>query len=1160
VGEPTPGRGSALALPTGTVTFLFTDIEGSTPLLRELGRERYGEILASHRELLADAVEGHGGIVVDTQGDAVLAVFASAQAAVASAIQAQLALAAADWAHDRPLKVRMGLHSGEPTLTETGYVGVPLHRGKRVCDSAHGGQVLLSAATRELVMDELPPGASLRHLGRHELAGFDSAEAIFQLVAEGLQRDFPPVRTKSGRAQTQLLERSTELARLRAAVEATRAGSGRLSVIEGAAGIGKTSLLTEGRAMAEASGMRVLQGRGSELEQTFPYGIVRQLFEPALARASSTDRERLLDGAAALAAPLFAGGAVSGLAGDAADATFGILHGLYWLTANLADSAPVLMAIDDLHWADSASLRWLAYLAHRIEGHPVLCIASLRPLQGDADPHLAELLVDPATLTMQPTPLTQAAIAAMIADRVSAELLDEVAAACHEATGGNPLLLRELLSAVLDKPDGDEDTDLVAEVRRAAPEVVSRRVRLQLTKLGPEATALARAAAVLGDDAVCAQCVPELAGLTRDEADRLATRLSSAEVLEPNWPLRFTHPIVRAAVYDALGSSERGATHARAAELLIGKQAPIERIAAQLLQTPPSGSRDVVDRLLAAAEQSLSQGAPESAIAYLTRALAEPPPEESRMDVLLVLADAEGRTGAPGAVEHLREALGVLSDPARRSRARLDLARGLFWRSQEEEALAELEAVLAEAHDVEPPLRRTIEADYYAAALRLPALHESAHERLRLLEPSKDDDLGARMLLATKAYAAAFEGERLKEAVELGQRALAGANPYEEAPSWTYWYVVNLFTWADRFDLALPAVEEALAEARRRNAVYLFAGASMVRAMVGYSRGALLEAEADAHAAVDALPDPSVLIAPLCHSWLAHVLVERGNHEGAAAALGDAGADSALEERFVNQALFRARGVLRFAQGDFRGATADALASGRIIEAVGMRNPAITPWRTEAALAHISLGDTDTARQLATEELARTQRWGAQRPIGRALRVLGIAESGEHGLEHLRQAVHTLEHSPARLEQARSLAELGAALRRLGKRTEARDRLRAGLELASQCGAEPLTQRAREELIAAGAKPRSRAVSGVEALTPSERRIAAMAAEGMTNRDIAQALFVTPRTVEMHLSNAFRKLDIGSRTQLVEALAGTRQTEAPSDDSRRTAIGRSQPA
>src|SRR5918999_1333506 len=234
---------------------------------------------------------------------------------------------------------------------------------------------------------------------------------------------------------------------------------------------------------------------------------------------------------------------------------------------------------------------------------------------------------------------------------------------------------------------------------------------------------------------------------------------------------------------------------------------------------------------------------------------------------------------------------------------------------------------------------------------------------------------------------------------------------------------------------------------------------------------------------------------------------------------------------------FARRAALRLAQGSPEAAAADALACGRIYESVGIRNPAATHWRSDAALALLVAGRNEEARRLAAAELELARRWGAPRAAGHALRVAGLVEGSDAGLASLRDSVLLLEQSPALLERARSLVELGSALRRSLKRIEARDPLRAGLDLAQRCGALALAERAREELVAAGAKPRATAVSGAAALTPSERRVAGMASEGMTNRQIAQALFVTPRTVEMHLSNAFRKLRIGSRTQLPEALA-----------------------
>ncbi len=214
------------------------------------------------------------------------------------------------------------------------------------------------------------------------------------------------------------------------------------------------------------------------------------------------------------------------------------------------------------------------------------------------------------------------------------------------------------------------------------------------------------------------------------------------------------------------------------------------------------------------------------------------------------------------------------------------------------------------------------------------------------------------------------------------------------------------------------------------------------------------------------------------------------------------------------------------------------LDAGRRFEAVGGRNPAWMPWRSQAALALLELGDRDEARRLAGEELVLARVWGAPRALGAALRAAGLAEGGAAGLALLDEAVAVLADSSAKLEHAKARTELGAALRRANRRTKAREQLRRAVELATICGAAPLAARAETELLATGARPRRIALSGLESLTPSERRVAEMAAAGPTNREIAQALYVSSKTVEVHLSSVYRKLKIRSRSQLPAALAG----------------------
>jgi DNA-binding CsgD family transcriptional regulator len=263
-------------------------------------------------------------------------------------------------------------------------------------------------------------------------------------------------------------------------------------------------------------------------------------------------------------------------------------------------------------------------------------------------------------------------------------------------------------------------------------------------------------------------------------------------------------------------------------------------------------------------------------------------------------------------------------------------------------------------------------------------------------------------------------------------------------------------------------------------------------------------------------------------------MVERGRLDAADAAFRDYGLTDALfPNLLVANLLLDARGRLRCAQGDYQQGLDDLLAVGERQAAWEISNPGVIPWRSSAALACAALGDRERAGELVDQELALAR---TPRARGIALRAAGLVSEGQDGVGLLRDSVATLETSGARLEYARALTDLGAALRRAGRRTEAREPLRVGLDVATECGASAIAARAREELVTAGARPRRARIAGAEALTASERRIATMAATGMTNREIAQALFITIKTVKAHLGHVFQKLDITTRAQLAAAL------------------------
>ena len=554
----------------------------------------------------------------------------------------------------------MGVHTGEASLANQKYVGIAVHRVRRVCEAGHGGQILVSNATRGIVAAEPSEGVRLQDLGEVRLPGFDEPERLFHVVADRLAEISTDLRAaRPWREEPRrLLERSTELAALDRAIEATRSARGSLIVIEGPSGFGKSSLLAEGRERAASAGLSVLHARGSELESAFSFGVVRQLFEPAIARATPDQEAILFDGAAARAGRLFREDLGNAQANQ--DVAFSLLHGLYWLTLNLAETQPLVIAIDDLQWADAPSLRWLSYLVRRIEGHAICVIATARPVERE-DPMLAEMLVDPATTVLRPTALSAPAVAELVRAELAAEADDAFCVACHHSTGGNPLLLRELLRT-LAAEDVAPVAASVTMIQRIAPDAIARSVMLRLSRLSPQVQRLARAVAILGDGAY-RDHVAALAGLERREVAPAAAALARVDLLHQGPPLAFVHPVVGNAVYESIPPDEREAEHARAAEILRGGDAPPARVAAHVVLAPPGSVVGAVDIVFDAAQRAASEGGLESAVGYLSRALDEQVPDDKRAELLLELAGVELDLGRTGVVHRLQEAIELIDDP-----------------------------------------------------------------------------------------------------------------------------------------------------------------------------------------------------------------------------------------------------------------------------------------------------------------------------------------------------------------------------------------------------------------------------------------------------------------------------------------------------------------
>jgi DNA-binding NarL/FixJ family response regulator len=921
----------------------------------------------------------------------------------------------------------------------------------------------------------------------------------------------------------QLLERGGELARIEQAVAALRRGHGGVLVVQGAAGIGKSSLLRAVCEHAKVQQVQTLTARASELERDFGFGVVRQLLEARVICAAESERAELLAGASALAGP------VLGLGGTVGD-SFAALHGLYWLVANLTIGGPAVLAVDDLQWADEPSLRWLVYLCHRLEGLPVLVTATTRPPRSGHSPLLTELLAVSRVQIVCPGPLSEAAVGRLICEGLGARPDPAFVSSCATATGGNPFVLRELILDLA--ADGIEPSAAqAADVAQRVPGKVERTVLARLGRLDQAAAQFVRALAVLGEGSEL-RLVAALAGLDIGAATRAADALLTAELLAEGRPLRFVHPLVRSAVYEQLAPGARAQAHARAARLLFADGADDEQVAAQLLLCEPVGDPDAVQALRAAAAAALAGGAPDTAVGYLRRALAEPPIGPARAAVLRELGSAEQIARDPAAVVHLEQARQATTDPKARAQLANQLADVLFYSGDLARGSAVLQAGLDDLGDRHPDL----EVRLYAHKAGLEIHGEAMLERLR--ELAERPLPASRWAQLTLACLLAGRGESRDEVASLVERGLDGGRFMAEETSDALPVILACYALVHTNELqrAHELTEAMLADAQARGSVVGFVAATTHRGLAMLIRGELAEAEADIRAALElAVEHNLTYTVPIIATYLSRTLLQRGELQAAAAVLQDVTLPLAMAELPAAIFVIEARGRVWLARGHRAHAMSELRRCGEIADRRRLHNPAFFAWRSALALA-LAPEDPEQARELAQTELELARRADSPRAIGIALRVCGLLAEPGNRIELLEQSVAVLDNTPIRLELAYSLTELGAALRRVGARTAAREPLRRALDLAHRCGATRLADQARQEALAAGARPRRPWTTGVQALTPSELRVARLAAQPLSNRDIAQALFITTKTVSDHLSSTYRKLNISTRDELAVAM------------------------
>lgn len=880
--------------------------------------------------------------------------------------------------------------------------------------------------------------------------------------------------------------------------------------------------------MGAARGFRVLEATGDELERGFPFGVVRRLYEPVLRGLDPAEREALAQGAAAVF-----GAAVPD--GDDADLSFQALHGLYWLVAELAQRDPLLIAIDDVQWADYPSLRHLLYLCRRLEGLAVIVMIAERT--GEEAPAVLDELRETAAARIEPQPLSPSGALRLARAIFDAEPSPDFISASVERTGGSPLYLRETLVALRDEDLRPDDSSIEA-VGRINAEGLARHVSRRIESVDRAAPSVAGAIAVLGERARPGR-VALLSDVRATEVAGIVEQLRERGILDGGDVPRFTHPVIRAAVEARISAAQLNTWHRSAARLLDREGPGADHVAGHLLSCLPEDDPWVVERLREFAATAMRRGAPDLAARALARALEEPPPADARVAVLCELAAAEDAIGeADEALAHLAEASKRAADPGKRAEIAISRAQIFASTNRFSEAVAVLDAELERIGDSDPLLQQQIDAELITYALFSEEARRRGLERLASYSGRVPEGPAAQPILTAMAAAVALTGERAAESAELAERALREGFRGGDLTG-ELWFIASwILIFSDRPDLAESSAREKLKATRRDGRVREVFAVELTLACARYRQGALPDAVSGARAAL-AIADPGAHRA-WAHGVHALALLDSGELEAVEAGLEAAAPERWHEDTPGSFSLFWARAQLRLEQGRYDEAAADLDVLRRRGELVGpgLRTNNDVRHPVEVLLAH-RRGEAEEARDHAAAELDVARRFGGDGYVGTMLRISGIvAEPGDR-LGFLRESVEVLRGSVFRLEAARSLVELGAELRRRGERAAAREPLAEGLDLAYRCGAGGVVSQAMEELRAAGARPRRAVREGPDALTATESRMAVLAASGRSNREIAQELCVTLKTVEGTLMRAYSKLGIsgrGARAALPEAL------------------------
>jgi class 3 adenylate cyclase len=730
-----------------TITFLFTDIEGSTRLLKQL-RERYGETLTQHQRLLREAFGAHGGRELDTQGDAFFVAFDRAKDAVLAAAAAQQALASHSWPDGTPVRVRIGIHTGEAVVSGEKYVGLAVHRAARICAAARGGQVLVSQTTQNLLADEEDelPGLTLRDLGLEQLKDLDRPVRVYQLEGPRLAASFSePRTTEAAEARDSrgiFVGRERELAELNSGLEDALASRGRLFLLVGEPGIGKSRLTDELITNARARGARVLVGRCWEAGGAPAYWPWVQSLRAYVRDADAeTLRSQLHTSAADLAQIVpelreLLPSLPEPLLLESEAARFRLFDSTASFLRNASNAQPLVLVLDDLHAADEPSLLLLRFLAAELADTRILVVGTLRdvdPTVRDAlEATLVELGRERVTRRLELSGLTERDVARFIGLATGAEPRPGVVAAIHQETEGNPLFVGEVVRLLIDENRLDQLDDATATTL-AIPESVQEVIGRRLRHLSEECRRVLGLAAIFGRE-FAVEALERVSAVSEDELlDVLDEAVEERVVTDvPGAPgrLRFSHALIRDALYENLSPTRRLRLHRQVGEALEAHYARdlgphLAELAHHFCAALPAGSADkAIQYARAAADRAVEQVAYEEAVRLYGSALALVEDDTVRCELLLAVGGAQARAGeTPGSKETYRNAAELaerlgLSDHL--ARAALGYGGRILWEvaRDDEHLVPLLERAIRALQDQDSTLRVRLLARLAGGPLR----------------------------------------------------------------------------------------------------------------------------------------------------------------------------------------------------------------------------------------------------------------------------------------------------------------------------------------------------------------------------------------------------------------------------------------------------------